>query len=105
METYCCARVSSGRGFFSSSCTKKASVERDGQSYCGTHDPVKVKERQEKRNKKWEELYSAENKIRKYKDDMEAFRDECVKAVRSIAEGNATPKITCLSVLKKEPKL
>ena len=105
METYCCARVSSRGGFFSSSCAKKASVERDGQPYCGTHDPVKVKERRAKAYKKWEDMRDTENKILKYKDDMEKFRDECVKVVRGIAKSDATPKYTCLRVLEKEPKL
>jgi len=103
METYCCGHVRNGYGF--SGCLNKAKVEREGKPYCGTHDPVKVKERREKINKKWEDIYATENKIRKYKDDMEKFRDECVKVVRGIAKSDATPKYTCLRVLEKEPKL
>ena len=104
METYCCARVHTSYGF--SGCCKRASVERDGKRYCGTHDPVKVKERQEKRTKAY--IQESEDRMKrcKFENDMVAFRDACVEAVRSIAEGNsAIPKLTCISVLKKEPKL
>lgn len=102
-EQFCCARVYTGYGF--SGCTRKASVERDGEPYCGTHDPVKVKERADKRTKAYIKESEERSKRCRFENDMVAFKDECVKAVRSIAEGNATPKITCLSVLKKEPKL
>ena len=48
-------------------CKNPTKVEIDGKWYCGTHDPVKVQERRDKRN----ELYNAEYETRtdKFKSD------------------------------------
>lgn len=41
-------------------CTHKAKVERDGKWYCGQHDPVAKKEKQDAKYAKWQ----AENVVR-----------------------------------------
>jgi uncharacterized Zn finger protein (UPF0148 family) len=54
----CCATVyprETFGAFHGYRCTKNAKVERDGKSYCGTHDPEVLKARDEKRRQKWEE--------------------------------------------------
>lgn len=55
----CCAMVySNGSSFIRYPCSKNASVERDGKHYCGIHDPVRKKEREDKnraeRSPKWD---------------------------------------------------
>jgi len=102
-EEFCCARVHNGYGF--SGCSNRANVERDGKPYCGTHDPVKVKERADKRTKVYMKESEDRAKRRKFENDMVAFRDACVDAVRGIAKSDADPKYTCLRVLEKEPEL
>ena len=60
----CCAEVGSGFMYFP--CGKNAKVERDNKWYCGTHDPVAVRERQVKRNTEWrtklDAVYAAQRK-------------------------------------------
>ena len=60
----CCAEVGSGFMYFP--CGKTAKVERDNKWYCGTHDPVAVRERQVKRNTEWrtkiDAVYAAQRK-------------------------------------------
>lgn len=45
--------------FHGHGCARKATIERDGKWYCGLHDPVNVKLREDKNsliaNAKWEE--------------------------------------------------
>jgi hypothetical protein len=51
----CCERVYGvGRMFNGSPCANKAKVERDGNHYCTVHDPVRVKEKIDARNAKWQ---------------------------------------------------
>lgn len=42
------------------SCAKTPKVERDGKWYCGIHDPVAKKEKDIKRNAKWERKWAQE---------------------------------------------
>jgi len=41
----CCKRVFHGRSFTGHPCGKPAKIEHDGKTYCGIHDPVRLKER------------------------------------------------------------
>jgi uncharacterized Zn finger protein (UPF0148 family) len=45
-------------------CTKTAKVERDGKWYCGTHDPVAVKARDDARSAVRSAQWNAEQAIR-----------------------------------------
>ena len=54
----CNGRVWHPGRFRSSPCQCRGSVARDGVPYCGTHDPVRIKERTEARNKKWDEKWA-----------------------------------------------
>jgi uncharacterized Zn finger protein (UPF0148 family) len=50
----CSAMVNDFTGFHKFPCSRKPTVQRDGKWYCPSHDPVKVKERQEKAHAKYE---------------------------------------------------
>lgn len=52
----CCAKVyPAGMNFpRPRPCTRNGSIERDGQWYCGSHDPVKKAERDKVSQQKWE---------------------------------------------------
>lgn len=52
-----------GRSFHGSPCSKKATVERDGDWWCSVHDPVKVTDRREASYEKWQ-AESAKNTAR-----------------------------------------
>lgn len=60
--TFCCKKSHHGRiGFMP--CAKKATVIRDGQPYCSTHDPDKIAVRQALANAR----YAWEDKLRDLK--------------------------------------
>lgn len=40
-------------------CSHEAKVNRDGKDYCGTHDPVRRKEKEAARNAKWDAEWEA----------------------------------------------
>lgn len=44
---YCSGEVYEARSMSFYSCSRKAKFERNGKWYCGTHDPVTKKEKQE----------------------------------------------------------
>lgn len=55
------------------SCRRQATVERDGRHYCGTHDPVARKARQEERDTAWRARYDAETRARAAQRERERF--------------------------------
>lgn len=77
----CCVMVYSGGYSISRyQCSKNASVERNGKHYCGIHDPVRKKEREEKksaeRRAKWEASNKRYEKERAEADEQKR-RAEC----------------------------
>jgi len=52
---YGCQETVFGERMWDHQCQKGATAERNGWLYCKTHDPVRVNERREARNKKWAE--------------------------------------------------
>lgn len=56
----CQERVYGANAFHSHQCGNTAKVERDGRWYCGTHDPVRLREKQAERNAKWEKKWHAQ---------------------------------------------
>lgn len=83
-EVYKCSGMIRGTGSWGYlhkyHCPKTGKVERDGKWYCGTHDPVKIKERQEKRNAKWEA--ESEAQIAKYRaENIQKYRNELLNAL------------------------
>ena len=64
-------------------CSRKGVVEREGKFYCKQHDPVRIKTREERRNRKWNQEW-AEAKAQR--DHINA----CVRAIKSIGGDPAT---------------
>lgn len=64
----CCAKVY-GPGYFRGKCCgKTAKIERNGEWYCGTHDPVRVEERRKARREAGQARWDAECAARKAKE-------------------------------------
>jgi hypothetical protein len=61
-------------------CQRAAKIERGGKWYCATHDPVKVAERNSKRNAKWEACWKQE------RDDREAAEVRKVRISKLIQD-------------------
>jgi uncharacterized Zn finger protein (UPF0148 family) len=59
----------------SGNCSRNAVVERDGKPYCTIHDPVRVAEKRAERNRKWDEEWAAEKRVREEQRASEAERD------------------------------
>jgi hypothetical protein len=72
LKPRCCERVQ-GSGYNSSQCSKNAKVERDGRHYCGIHDPVAVKAKNDKRHADWKLKHHAKKLSQK---EARAKRDE-----------------------------
>ena len=91
MSEKCCEKVRiPGLGFYrSKQCGRNACVERDGEHYCLTHDPVRRKMKADKRYAD----YRAESDAR-----MKAIArtSQCLEACK----GMATP-VTAVSTLKE----
>jgi len=85
-------------------CGKRGKVERDGRWYCGQHDPVKVKERMDKRyaevRDKWaldDARYKAKRRI---EDATAAVVGSAIRLVRDGFEnepGNFVDLETCVA--------
>ena len=72
-----CSERISGR-FHSYQCSKSGKIERDGRWYCGTHDPVRIKEKREERDRKWSEGFRAQRE-----DSEQRERDEAEQKRRA----------------------
>ena len=59
-------------------CQKTATVERDGRHYCGTHDPVAVKAKDEARSEK----YRREREEAAAKHRLESAAPELLEALQ-----------------------
>ncbi len=68
----CCDQIRRSPGWYIP-CFKTAKYERDGNWYCGIHDPLKVKEREEKRAVKWLTKQANEQTKYRLKNAMEHF--------------------------------
>lgn len=66
-------------------CSINATVERDGKWYCGIHDPVKVKEREEKTDAEYR--YRREIADEKYRR-VNAERHYCSKMTTDYLESH-----------------
>ena len=66
-----CSERISGR-FHSYQCSKSGKIERDGRWYCGTHDPVRIKEKREESTRKWSERFRAQRSASEQREKDEA---------------------------------
>jgi uncharacterized Zn finger protein (UPF0148 family) len=91
----CSARVS-GEGrwgaFHQHPCRKAAKVERDGKLYCGTHDPVAAKARDEKTRARWQEKWDEDMRRTRLRDSapklLEALKLVDLHFQRNLASDN-----------------
>lgn len=85
-------------------CNRRATVERDGHHYCGTHDPVACKERREKRDADWRARYNSKMAAMRAEDERERFDSaigDLARAAGITAEDLAAGRVR---VVKEETK-
>jgi hypothetical protein len=61
----CCGKTWPAGSYRSVGCRNSGKVERNGQWYCGMHDPVAIEAKNEARNKKYSEKWDASHKAQK----------------------------------------
>jgi len=59
MAEKCCAELWNSASYSSYACGARAKVQRFGKWYCGRHDPEKAKEREVKRQARWDAAANA----------------------------------------------
>jgi hypothetical protein len=100
----CCETVrgeKTGWRYSYHACSRRATFERNGKWYCGTHDPEKIAAKSKMRESKWKADFAAERARR-------AFVSACESAIRAIASGYNDPVTLAREVIAKEfeePKL
>lgn len=82
----CSARVSDG--WRDHQCSRIAKIKQEDKWYCGTHNPVRIKEKRESKLEKW----SKEQAVRQSDWDR-------VKAMRQYFDGVSTERIQRLIVM------
>lgn len=82
----CCAQRWSG--FHTVTCGKPGKIEREGNFYCGRHDPVRVRERQDARDAKFEAQYAERMKAHAASDRRKQMQVEFAGALIGIAAGH-----------------
>lgn len=94
----CCEKVFDGMSIRGHQCTRNGKVERNGNWYCGQHDPEAAKARREAQNAKWQAERAAEAEKRRARDAEAAEqkrRAEMYPELLSVLrEANERPLIT-----------
>lgn len=80
----CSSTVYQGTGYHrvKKLCGKRAKVERNGNWFCGTHDPVARKEKQDSRTAAWNAKFDRDREIWKFQ-----------KAAMALCEGVPTERL------------
>ena len=60
----CCGTVLPAGAYRTHPCHNGAKIQRDGKWYCGTHDPVAIKEKRDKKNAEHNAKWEADQKLR-----------------------------------------
>ena len=79
-------KLIAGDGWRYDTCSRKATVEREGKGYCKQHDPVRRKELQDEKEKKWR----AERAT--YRERV-ARRSACFEALEGWADPSAAGQV------------
>lgn len=90
----CCSTVRTGGSFHGHQCTRNAKVERDGKPYCGSHDPVLMREKANKRFGDWK----AKNDTRISLDKRFRHKAACFDELRDALESllsRYTGRVNC----------
>lgn len=69
-------------------CGKVARMEHEGKHYCGIHDPVKRKEKQAERDRKWREEHDAQALEDRKRQHRRTFGEEAIELVQRISRGD-----------------
>lgn len=105
-----CSAAARGKRFHPVRCGRVAKVKRRvldhagnvlEVEYCGTHDPVKVREKNEAREKAWQAKWDAREASRREADRRLSLRNECLEAIKEIARGHNDPRSLALEILQK----
>ncbi|CAB4152699.1 hypothetical protein UFOVP607_27 [uncultured Caudovirales phage] len=72
LKPTCCAKIFGSRAFNPSTCGKTAKVEREGNHYCGIHDPVARQAKDDARHEKYKQEQSRIEAERKKNRDAQA---------------------------------
>lgn len=103
-----CRARSGGGSYHARQCTNNAKVKRmvetrtgnmEEVEYCGIHDPVRVKEKQEARYAAWKAKVAARDEAREQVVRSRAFAEACVAAVKAIAGGHNDPRGLAMKTL------
>ena len=100
METNCSAKAYDGSGFGRFyPCKKKATIEREGKSYCKIHDPEYIKQKEEARTVKYNEAWrkrrielSGHLLLKACKNALEVSHDPAVEKILMEAIAKAESK-------------
>lgn len=101
---YCCASVHNGGGSVTfRQCSRTPKVWHGSLGYCTQHDPVKVLEGRQARDREWASSQAMKKAEAQRADDLRRFREACADAVRKIAEGHNDPRALCQELLAEAP--
>lgn len=98
-------RADVGQGYHGCQCANTAKnfrlVEGHGPplGFCGTHDPLRVRERREKRSAAWRAKIYMEASERKTNEDLKVMQKAALDAIQQIADGHNDPRALALTVL------
>jgi len=85
----CKGRVWEGSIYRDRQCENKASVTRNGVPFCGTHDPVRVKEKTEARDKKWSQAWAERQRGWDKQKRIDEAHEPMLNALKVIAKTTA----------------
>lgn len=98
----CCARMF--RDYDSAQCKKPTKITIGTLEYCGLHNPVTKKVRDDRKKAEQEARFAEFDRNRKAARRAQAFRDASVELVRAIALGHNDPRHLCSSLLDEYPE-
>ena len=92
----CCGRITSGSGWFRTwkDCGNTAKTEHDGKWYCGIHDPVRRKEKNDATNARWQEESHARIKAERIRDAASDLLAALQKSIRIISAMGLPDEVT-----------
>lgn len=81
-----CAKTVFSDRFGGRPCENNGKIERGNKWYCGTHDPIKVKERRAAQSAKWEAQWKRDREVREAHQREEDERDRRADAYPRLLE-------------------
>ena len=100
----CSASVHNDVGVSFHQCFRKAKVTRDGKGFCGIHDPVHVKAKDEKLRAKWKAEDEARRKVRDAKERRQEAGEMAIALARRIVYIITAAPIAAMSVVEDDAR-